>query len=94
MPHFHAEAIRCGGGGATGGEGSSAAAACCPFFILACDGVWDALTDEQAVEAVLAQGRDRLPCGAAALRDLAFVHGSTDNISAMVVDLTQMTERV
>ena len=26
--------------------------------------------------------------GASALRDLAFVHGSTDNISALVVDLT------
>ena len=26
--------------------------------------------------------------GAAALRDLAFLHGSTDNISALVVDLS------
>ena len=86
----------------------------CPFVTVCCDGVSDVLSDQEVVDAVLAQAtatwRHRapqilpsprraltLPCvaqapdltrGASALRDLAFVHGSTDNISALVVDLT------
>lgn len=66
-----------------------------PFVILGCDGVWDVLSDQQAVDIV----RKRTPAGeategAAALRDLAFLHGSTDNISAMVVDFSHLTERL
>ena len=64
--------------------------AACPFFIVACDGVWDALTDQEAVDAVLRLAPDYAH-GAAALRDLAFLHGSTDNISAMVIDLTRLS---
>ena len=63
-----------------------------PFFIIGCDGVWDVLSDEQAVDLVAAwHGAAE---GAAVLRDLAFVHGSTDNISAMVVDLSVMVQRL
>jgi len=78
-PHFHAETLRPGE---------------CPYFILGCDGVWDALTDEDAIGIVHAVAADHTPPeyvrGAAALRDLAFSHGSTDNISAMVVDLSPL----
>ena len=75
----------------------------CPFFVLGCDGVWDVLTDQMAVDAVAAAGRERrgeaddehgVTRGASALRDLAFLHGSTDNISAMVVDLTALIQRL
>ena len=60
-----------------------------PFVIIGCDGVWDVLSDQAAVDAVNAQAPDYTR-GAAALRDLAFLHGSTDNISALVIDLTQV----
>ena len=61
----------------------------CPFFIVGCDGVWDVLSDQQAVDAVLAQGPD-VARGAAALRDLAILHMTDDNVSAMVVDMTAL----
>ena len=64
-----------------------------PYLIIGCDGVWDALTDAQAVDAVNATAPD-YEKGAAAIRDLAFLHGSTDNISALVVDLTHMVQRL
>ena len=60
-----------------------------PFLILACDGVWDVLSDQQAVDAVAAQA-PHYERGAAALRDLAFAHGSDDNVSALVIDLTPL----
>jgi len=58
-----------------------------PFIIIGCDGVWDVLSDQGAADAVSAHAPDYLR-GASALRDLAFAHGSTDNISAMVIDCT------
>jgi len=61
----------------------------CPFFVMCCDGVWDVLSDQEAVDAVLATAPD-YERGASALRDLAFVHGSTDNITALVVDLSRL----
>ena len=45
--------------------------------------------DQAAVDAVGAQAPDYAR-GATALRDLAFLHGSTDNISALVVDLSHL----
>ena len=51
----------------------------CPFVAVCCDGVWDVLSDQQAVDAVLATAPE-YERGAAALRDLAFLHGSTDNV--------------
>jgi serine/threonine protein phosphatase PrpC len=53
------------------------------FVILACDGLWDKLSDEDAVQIVLRGGN---PVSAAIrLRDEAFVRGSTDNISVVVL---------
>jgi len=77
-PHFHSERF---------------GAAEAPFIILACDGVWDALDDDEACAAVLACAPEYTR-GASALRDLAFVHGSTDNISALVIDLTPLATSV
>lgn len=58
-----------------------------PFVVVCCDGVWDVLSDQQAVDAVRACAPEYAR-GAAALRDLAFLHGSTDNISALIVDMS------
>ncbi|KAG0239661.1 Protein phosphatase 2C 1 [Actinomortierella wolfii] len=57
-----------------------------PFFILACDGLWDVCTDQEAVDLV----KDMI-CPATAskqLLDLALQKFSTDNISIMVVRLS------
>jgi len=55
------------------------------FVILACDGLWDVVTNEQAVEIA---GRYRSPSqAAAALRDYAHMLGTTDNISVIVYRL-------
>ncbi|GAM19275.1 hypothetical protein SAMD00019534_024500 [Acytostelium subglobosum LB1] len=55
------------------------------FLILACDGVWDLISDEEAVKVI-----STIPDPAKSsetLRDLAFSQGSTDNISVMIVKL-------
>ncbi|KNC53973.1 leucine-rich repeat protein [Thecamonas trahens ATCC 50062] len=58
-------------------------------LVLACDGVWDVLSDGQAMTTILAElaapGPD--PCARAAsrVRDLAYQLGSGDNISVMVI---------
>lgn len=65
------------------------------FLILACDGVWDVLTDEAAckfVQGVFKQQTDsQIPCdptmAAKKVCKLAIDKGSTDNITVMVVKL-------
>jgi len=52
------------------------------FIIIACDGLWDVLTNEQAVEIVLKY--NEATKASAALRDHAHCLGSTDNISVIV----------
>lgn len=60
------------------------------FIILACDGVWDVLSNDEAVKHVRAF-RKRMgehPMEAAKhLATLAFSEGSTDNISVLVIFL-------
>jgi len=52
------------------------------FIILACDGLWDVVTNQQAVDIV--QNSKDAVSAAAALRDLAHSLGSLDNISVIV----------
>jgi serine/threonine protein phosphatase PrpC len=60
----------------------------CDFIIVACDGVWDLLSDQTAVDLVresLFVRRETPAEAAVRLRTLAYVAGSTDNISVVVV---------
>eukprot|EP01089_Gocevia_fonbrunei_P015674 TRINITY_DN4644_c0_g1_i1.p1 TRINITY_DN4644_c0_g1~~TRINITY_DN4644_c0_g1_i1.p1 ORF type:complete len:265 (-),score=52.13 TRINITY_DN4644_c0_g1_i1:31-825(-) len=53
------------------------------LIILACDGLWDVLTNEEAAKIACSEPD---PARAAAkLRDYAFLLGSTDNISVVVI---------
>ena len=65
------------------------------FLVLACDGVWDVVTDAEACR-IVGHALDTEPdaAGAAALlRDCAYLNGSGDNISVMVCDLTAQNIR-
>jgi len=54
------------------------------MLIIGCDGLWDVLTNQQAAEVALRHLDD--PVSAAIrLRDTAYLLGSTDNISVIVV---------
>jgi protein phosphatase 1L len=53
------------------------------FMVLACDGVWDVISDEEAVS-IVAPIPD-IELASKRLRDEAFQRGSTDNISVMVI---------
>lgn len=60
------------------------------FLVLACDGVWDVVSDSQACTVVresLQQHGGNTAVAAAALRDWAYINGSNDNISVIVVSL-------
>lgn len=57
------------------------------FMILACDGVWDVITDQQACD-IVASEIDPL-IAAKKLRDAAFERRSFDNISVIVVFLSE-----
>eukprot|EP01086_Lenisia_limosa_P005732 TRINITY_DN2310_c0_g1_i1.p1 TRINITY_DN2310_c0_g1~~TRINITY_DN2310_c0_g1_i1.p1 ORF type:complete len:922 (-),score=64.78 TRINITY_DN2310_c0_g1_i1:19-2784(-) len=53
------------------------------FVIIACDGVWDVMSDQQAVDIV--HSVDDPALAALKLRDIAYSYGSMDNITAMVI---------
>lgn len=52
-------------------------------LIIACDGVWDVITDERAAEVV--RTSTSAMDAAAKLRNIAFALGSKDNISTMII---------
>jgi len=60
------------------------------FVILACDGVWDVLTDEQVVNLVMST--ENAERAAEVIRRTAFSRGSDDNISVIVVFLKDKKE--
>lgn len=64
------------------------------FVILACDGVWDMIKNQEAVTLVkeLLDGGASEQTAAAMLVQLAYENGSTDNITAMVIRLSPTEE--
>lgn len=59
------------------------------FAVLACDGVWDVLTPEEVMEAV--RRKEDPQKAAEELTRMALDHGSTDNITVIVLDLRKYT---
>lgn len=62
------------------------------FLILACDGVWDVMSNQTAVDTIkesLKKNKNDCKIAAQNLRDLAFESGSTDNISVIVINLNK-----
>ena len=61
------------------------------FIILACDGVWDVMEDQEAVDLVrehVGNGdHARIKTAGQALVDVSIARGSSDNVSALVVFL-------
>lgn len=55
------------------------------LLILACDGLWDVITDEEAIQIAASETDPEL--SAIKLRDAALARSSTDNISIVVVRL-------
>lgn len=60
------------------------------FIIIACDGVWDALSSEQATKIVtkVLQETNNPDAAAKKLGEMALKRGSTDNVSVVVYTLT------
>jgi len=58
------------------------------FLIIACDGVWDVVSDKAACEVINSELPD-VAKAAMKLRDLAYQYGSQDNISVVVVRFKQ-----
>jgi len=75
------------------------------FMILACDGVWDALSDQEAVSLVKKSLDDysqrsrptmikvNATYSASIVRDYSFLYGSGDNISAIVIIFQTLEEK-
>lgn len=61
----------------------------CPILILACDGVWDVLTDQEAANLILVPFKESGPFDGAAnlLVQTAIDRGSADNVTALVIFL-------
>jgi serine/threonine protein phosphatase PrpC len=61
------------------------------FIIMACDGVWDVIDNQEAVNVVrqaLAVDSPNLESAAEELKNHALIKGSRDNISVILIDLT------
>jgi len=62
------------------------------FLILACDGLWDVVSDEEAVDIVI---KAKNPEDAAVkLRNRALHSNSKDNISVLVIDFPQFRRKM
>jgi serine/threonine protein phosphatase PrpC len=62
----------------------------CPLLILACDGVWDVMTDQEAADMLIQRWREKGGPDADAAQFLvktAIKRGSADNITAIVIFL-------
>mmetsp|Transcript_22126 Transcript_22126/g.74702 ORF Transcript_22126/g.74702 Transcript_22126/m.74702 type:complete len:148 (-) Transcript_22126:284-727(-) len=59
------------------------------FLVLASDGLWDVVDEQQCAKVVL-RAPDAITA-ASALCDLASVRGSMDNITSLVVDVRQLS---
>ena len=60
-------------------------------LVIACDGLWDVVSDQEAIDSVYeicSRGGD-VNMAAAVLRDMAYKKGSTDNISVIVAILNE-----
>eukprot|EP01087_Luapelamoeba_hula_P009276 TRINITY_DN2387_c0_g1_i3.p1 TRINITY_DN2387_c0_g1~~TRINITY_DN2387_c0_g1_i3.p1 ORF type:complete len:884 (+),score=128.56 TRINITY_DN2387_c0_g1_i3:162-2813(+) len=58
------------------------------YLIIACDGVWDEVQDQEAVDVLKHVAASKDPfLTSATLRDYAYLQGSDDNISAVVIFL-------
>eukprot|EP01133_Synstelium_polycarpum_P004384 gene4384-5129_t len=55
------------------------------FLIVACDGVWDEISDQAACDIV--SGCSSMTIAAQKLRDFAYFKGSDDNITVIIIDL-------
>jgi serine/threonine protein phosphatase PrpC len=58
------------------------------FIIIACDGVWDVTSDQEAVDLILDEKDPRV--ASAKLRNYAYENKSTDNITCTVVSLNSI----
>ncbi len=57
------------------------------FVIIACDGVWDKLSNQDAVDVVINSSKDSAKNPAIDLAEAAYDKGSKDNISAIVIPI-------
>ena len=62
------------------------------ILILACDGVWDVLTDEEAIKIVRGAGED-MTAASVMLRDYAYLRDSGDDLTVVCVCLDRLPER-
>ena len=62
------------------------------ILILACDGVWDVLTDEEAIKIVRGAGED-MTLASVMLRDYAYLRDSGDDLTVVCVCLDRIPER-
>jgi len=64
------------------------------FLIIGCDGLWDALSSNEASEMLQEKLKETTDCKELAiyLRDQAYIEGSTDNISVLVCDFSKIRE--
>ena len=60
--------------------------------VLATDGLWDVLTNEEAVEVARGSGNCSAETKAQKLCELAFDKDSLDNVTVAVMDLNKLAE--